>query len=152
MYGREIENFIKPFNKHHVFKGVYSCDTLPSKFTLPAAFIINFSPVNTPGSHWCGVFITKKSKIGYFMDSFGFPIKILNIYKWLKKVCNRVIFNPYQIQHYNSHLCGLYSSVFIIYCLKNKTMKEYLELFSKNLYVNDISIMQHYNYLRSLSK
>lgn len=153
MFGRDIESFIKPYNKKYTFKGVFSADTLPFKhqFTLPAAFIVNFSPATSPGTHWCGIYITKYNRIGYFFDSFGFPVKINSIIKWLKHVCKKVIFNPFQIQHYNSLLCGLYSSVFIIFCLKGKTMKQYIELFSKNLTVNDITIRKYSNYLRKLS-
>lgn len=152
MIGLEIENFIKPFNKKYIFKGVYSADTLPckNKFTLPAAFVVNLSPISSPGSHWCSIYITKCTKIAYYFDSYGFPVKTPSIIRWLKKVCKKVIFNPCQIQHYNSNYCGLYSSVFVIFCIKKKTMKSFIELFSKNLIVNDITVRQYFNYFKRI--
>lgn len=118
MYGKEIENFIQPYNNQHIFKGVYSADTLPSKnkFTLPAAFIVNLSNSSSAGSHWISIYISKYNIIGYYFDSYGFAPKINTIIKWLRNVYNKVIFNKYQIQHYKSRLCGFYSSVFVIFC------------------------------------
>lgn len=47
---------------------------------------------------------------------------------------------------------GLYSSIFVLFCSKRKTMKQFIELFSKNLIVNDMTIMQYFNYFNRISK
>lgn len=39
----DISHLINPFQRCDIFKGVYACDMLPKKISLPAAFVVNLS-------------------------------------------------------------------------------------------------------------
>ena len=63
MYSYEIETLIKKFDKNNIFKGVYSSNNIPTLHAKKdSAYVINLSPVNSPGSHWVGIFIKYKQK------------------------------------------------------------------------------------------
>jgi len=152
MYAKEIKDLIIPLNKNNIFKGVFSSNNLPlpNKLSFPAALVINLSPSNHRGTHWISCYIDN-NKIGYYFDSYGHAPKVNSIIKWLRLVCKKVIYNYTQIQHYNSKLCGQFASIFILFCLRNKSLKHFIQLFSKNLSVNDLSITQYYKYFKRLS-
>lgn len=142
-----INKVINPHQKNSIFKGVYPCDSLPKKFSLPSIFIVNLSPHSEPGSHWISIYIASNGHAFYF-DSFGIPIRNIYIHQFLKKHSKRVTYNRQQLQHIMSNKCGKFCCVFAITILKKCTIPSFINKFSKNLYVNDIVIENMYNYLK----
>lgn len=138
---------IMPYQKNNIFKGVYPCDVLPNKFSLPAIFVINLSPHTEPGSHWVAVYISPK-KLAFYFDSFGFPIQNTYILQFLRKHSNQITYNKEQLQHITSIKCGKFCCVFTISILRNSTISSFMTKFCKNLFVNDIVIENMYNYLK----
>lgn len=138
---------IKPHQRQNIFKGVYPCDLLPVRFSLPAIFVINLSPHNEGGSHWVSIFISS-NRIAFYFDSFGFGVKNTYIIRFLKKHSRKVDYNKHQLQHIRSIKCGQFCCVFAISILKNCTISSFMSKFSKNLFVNDFVIENMYNYLK----
>lgn len=99
----DVLHLINPFQRCDIFKGVYACDMLPKKISLPAAFIVNLSPHNSRGSHWIGIFIDDKRE-AYYFDSFGFAPTETNILKFIKSHSKRLNFNAKQYQHINKKI------------------------------------------------
>lgn len=140
-----IINVIKPYQRYNIFKGVFPCDLLPKKFSLPAIFVINLSPHSEPGSHWIAIYITSMRHAFYF-DSFGFPVNNQYISLFLKKHANKINYNVKQLQHITSNKCGHFCCAFTISVLKNCSVSSFISKFSTNLFVNDITIQNMYNY------
>lgn len=141
-----IERFIAPYQKQKMFKGVFPCDSLPKKFTLPASFVINLSAHNECGSHWVALYINNDRQAFYF-DSFGFGIRNKFIRSFLKVHCKTFTCNTKQLQHVMSNKCGKFCCVFITSILNNARIDDFLNKFSVNLFVNDIVIENMYKYL-----
>lgn len=143
-----IVRFIAPYQRKNIFKGVFPCDSLPHRFSFPAAFVINLSPHNEPGTHWVAVYIAENGH-AYYFDSFGFGVKNNFIVKFLEVHSNKITFNKKQLQHISSNKCGKFCCVFVAFILKNCTISNFLNKFSLNLFVNDILIDNMYNYLNN---
>lgn len=141
-----IARFTESYQRRNIFKGVFPCDLLPHKFSLPAAFIINLSPHNDPGSHWVAVYIDEKG-LAFYFDSFGFGIKNYFISTFLRLHSKKVTFNKKQLQHISSNKCGKFCCVFVACILKNCSISDFLKNFSLNLFVNDLIIDNMYKYL-----
>lgn len=137
---------IKPYQRHNIFKGVFPCDSLPNRFSLPAIFVINLSPHYEAGTHWVGVYIASDRQAFYF-DSFGLPIKNEYIKRFLKNHSVRVTHNKVQLQHIMSNKCGKYCCVFAITVLKNCSISAFVNKFGYNLFINEFVIENMYNYL-----
>lgn len=150
-----INHFIKPFQKGSVFKGVFACDQLPSKFSLPALFIVNLSQKVQPGSHWVSLYIDAFGNSIYF-DSFGMPPSNIHILRFLKLHSKKSMYNKKQVQHLSSIKCGRFACIFAVSVLKNIDLKSFFARFSNNLKINDIVVEGIYNYFdvmrRCLSK
>lgn len=140
-----IQEFVKPFQRGTVFKGVFACDRLPKMTSLPALFVINLSPSSQPGSHWISLHIDEKGSAFYF-DSFGMPPSNPDILRFIKMHSNKLIFNQKQLQHLSSIKCGRFACVFVISLLRGNGFKQIADKFSENLKVNDIIIEGLYNY------
>lgn len=147
----DIYHLIDPFQKSGIFKGVFPCDRLPKRFSLPAAFVVNLSGHNSRGSHWIGLFINKNRDAEYF-DSFGFPPSQKNILSFLKAHCKKITFNKKQIQHIVSSKCGKFVILFILCKMYDKNVEEILKKFSTNLSVNEVVIEHIFNYFTQLRK
>lgn len=141
-----IRNYIKPYQRQNIFKGVFPCDSLPNSFRLPAAFVINLSPHDEPGSHWVALYIAENGYAFYF-DSFGMRPTNSHIIAFLKMHTIRFIYNKIQLQHISSNKCGQFCCVFSVLVLKNCAINSFLSRFGINLYVNDFTIEHMYNYL-----
>lgn len=139
---------IKLFDKYPhggIFKGVYPCDKLPKKISLPAALIVNLSKSNHQGSHWISIYIDSRRQAEYF-DSLGFAIKNWYIKDFLTKNCKKISYNKQQLQHISSNYCGLYAFNFIIYKLQGGSIADFCKKFSKNTIINDIFIHNQHTY------
>lgn len=141
-----IKCTIIPFQRQNIFKGVFACDSLPNKFSLPAIFVINLSPHTEGGSHWVSVYIAV-NRVAYYFDSFGFPVKNIYIARFLKKHAIRTTYNKKQLQHITSNKCGRFCCAFAIAILKNCSISSFMTKFCKNLFINDFVIENMYNYL-----
>lgn len=140
-----IQEFVKPFQRGGIFKGVFACDRLPDAIVLPAVLIINLSPSTQPGSHWVSLHIDSKGHAFYF-DSFGMPPANLDILRFIRLHSKSLIFSKKQLQHLSSIKCGRFACVFAISALRGNNFKHVLDKFSDNLKVNDIVIEYLYKY------
>lgn len=147
----DIRNMIEPFQIFGIFKGVFPCDTLPTQFTLPAAFVINLSGHDSRGSHWVGLFIDCNNEAEYF-DSFGFPPLQNHIQYFIHSYSKTLTFNSKQFQHIVSNKCGKYVILFILCKMYGKNVDEVFEKFSSNLAVNEIVIENLFKYFSQLRK
>lgn len=142
----ELREFLSKFQTNHVFKGVFACDMLPKKVSLPAAFIINLSPISEPGIHWVSLYIDENGSGEYF-DSYGLKPTNKCILHFIKFHCKICSYNKRQLQHINSIMCGLYSASYIVHKLMKKSLQDFCKMFGKNTYINDIVIEKIFCYL-----
>jgi ribosomal protein S19 len=68
--------------KNH-FQGVFAADKIPIKVQPPVGLVINTDISSRPGKHWLAVYIDENF-IGYYFDSYGYPIKN-NVKHFFKK-------------------------------------------------------------------
>lgn len=144
----QILNYVTPYQRDHVFKGVFACNTLPKKkITLPAIFIVNLSAHSEIGTHWIGVYIDQNSNCFYF-DSFGLPPKNNYIVDFIRKHAKRIYYNRQQVQHIISTKCGHYCCLFAVSILKFHTIDMYIRKFSLNLFVNEILVEKMFDHFK----
>lgn len=146
MNTNEIINYIKPYQRNGIFKGVFACNTLPKKITLPALFVVNLSPISEAGSHWVAIYIDMRRNCYYF-DSFGMQPTNRFILSFLRKYAKKVHYNNVQLQHIASSKCGQYCCVFSVSILRFHTIEYFLRKFSVNLFINEIVIGRMYRVL-----
>lgn len=140
-----IISFFDRYSHKGVFQGVFPCDMLPKKITLPCALIINLSKSNHAGSHWVSLYINK-DKYAEFLCSFGFRVRNFYIENFVKKHCKKISYNKIQLQHLSSNYCGLYAIIFIIYKMQGGRLQDFCKKFSLNCLINDIYIHKQYIY------
>jgi hypothetical protein len=141
----QIKNYMQRQNNTNIFKGVFASDSLPDSFSLPAGFIVNLSPSTSPGSHWISIYIDSNKNCEYF-DSFGFQPKEIEIIKFMKKHSKIIKPVDIQLQHLMSKNCGKYATVFLVWRMKNKNTANFIQLFNKNLFLNEKLIEKYYKY------
>lgn len=144
-----ISKFLTPYQTKNIFKGVFPCDLLPSRFTLPAVFVINLSPHHEPGSHWVALYISERG-LAYYFDSFGMPINNKFIHAFLKMHSKKIAYNSNQVQHLISNKCGKFCCGFVVNVLKSIPIDRFLNKFGTNLLINDFIIENMYNYLKKI--
>lgn len=117
---------------------VVPCDYLPSKFGLPAGFIVNLESSKYSGSHWIAIFIDAKGNASYFC-SFGLPLKVKAIQTFLKRFAKSTEYSKQTLQTSRSELCGNYAALYLLYRFKNErlSLSRFLSQFSTNLVLND---------------
>ena len=93
------------------FLGCFPSNNIPPIRTYPSSIIINTSRSGEVGEHWVGLHLTNDAS--FYFDSFGIPIIEEDIFQFLKKYYNVVIYNQVCIQDLTSKSCGLYSIAFI---------------------------------------
>lgn len=142
-----IREYIRPHQRQNIFKGVFPCDSIPHSFRLPAAFVINLSQHDEPGTHWVALYISETGS-AYYFDSFGLKPSNFHINAFIKTHAKSVSYNKKQLQHITSNKCGRFCCVLVVSLLKNCPFDSFLARFSLNLYVNDITIENMYNYLK----
>lgn len=135
----EIRNFIEPYNAKKIFKGVFACDDLPKKVFLPAVFVINLSTKSEIGSHWVALYIDI-SGYGFYFDSFGLPPRNKYIQFFIRAHTKAIIYNKRQLQHITSIKCGRFCCVFAIAIILKNSIRNFIDKFSSNLFVNEIVI------------
>lgn len=143
-----IREYIKAYQRRNIFKGVFPCDSLPKNFKLPAAFVINLSQHNEPGSHWLSLYIDERGG-AYYFDSFGLEPSNFHIRAFIKIHAKSVRYNKRQLQHISSNKCGRFCCVFVVAILKNCVIDNFFSHFGINLYINDFAVENMYNYLKT---
>ena len=88
------------------FRGVFAINMLPRKMKHNECGIINFDPIDQPGSHWVAYYNNE------YFDSFGLPPP-QEIENYLKTSGKDIYYNSSQLQKANSVLCGDYCIHFI---------------------------------------
>lgn len=142
-----IREFVRPYQRQNIFKGVFPCDNMPNSFRLPAAFVINLSPHDEPGTHWVALYISETGA-AFSFDSFGLKPSNVHINLFIRAHAKSVIYNKNQLQHISSNKCGRFCCVLIVLLLKKCSFDSFVRRFSLNLYVNDITIENMYNFLK----
>lgn len=107
---------------------IASRDTL-SRISLshcyPCCIIVNTSPSNKPGSHWCAYYFESPYHIEFF-DSFGKPPYAygfnLNAHHW----------NKIKFQSPKSSVCGAYCLYFLYYSSLGLSLGEIQSMFYSN--------------------
>lgn len=128
------------------FRGVYASNTLPLKPKPASILIANTDKAHLPGIHWVGFFIPpKKPKnlITEFFDSYGRAPTRLDFLKFLRRTgAKEIYYNPMQIQSNNSESCGQITCLYLLHKSKNKSLKTFLKLFSRDLKHNELVVKE----------
>lgn len=143
----EIIKYVSPYQRNNIFKGVFACDKLPTRINLPALMIVNLSRNTEIGTHWVSIYIDNFSN-GYYFDSFGIPPRNKFIIHYLEIHVEKFYYNIIQLQHISSVKCGKYCCVFAISVLKYRTIDNFINKFSKNLFINELVIENMYIHLK----
>ena len=105
------------------------------------AYIINPNEHKLIGSHWTILYVSGDN-VTYF-DSFEVGHISIEIKKFISN--RNITTNISGIQRYDSKLCGYFCIGFIDFMLKCKSLLEYTNLFSLNLYeINDKIILKYF--------
>ena len=113
MNGSRIERILRKDVKcRQMFRGVFACDRLPTRFKTPALFVCNTDPHDAPGKHWIVLYM-ENADYGEIFDSFGRPPDD-PFRTFLNDNCNYWIYNDRHLQSAISRFCGHYC---IFYCL-----------------------------------
>ena len=118
------------------FNGVYSRNNLP-KTIKKGAYVINLDEYENTGTHWISLFV--KPKYTVYFDSFGIEHIPTEINKFSN---NDIEGNISRIQAYDSIMCGYFCIEFINYMLKGKTLLDYTNLFSPNIFKKNDQIIK----------
>jgi hypothetical protein len=118
--------------------GVYAADTLPKKYSKPAAFIANTDEQGKPGTHWVAIFIPKAGKSEYF-DSYGLSPFVKSHLSFLNK--ENWTYNKIEMQSLTSNVCGHYCLMFLASRMNGHTLKSFQSLFTKDLFANDLQVL-----------
>ena len=114
----------KYYQKEPRFNGIYSRDNLPERNSVEikdGAYITNLDEYSDVGTHWIALYI-QNNDATYF-DSFG----VEHIPKDIKK-------KFFRIQTYDSIMCGCFCIGFIYFILAGKTLTDFTNLFSPNIF------------------
>ena len=124
---------------------MYSRNNLPNKIKK-GAYIINLDEYENTGTHWVSLFV--KTNEAIYFDSFGIERipKEINIfinndmtkYSSLKSIKS----NIFRIEAYDSIMGGYFCIEFINYMLKGKTLLEYTNLFSPNVFKKNDQVIK----------
>lgn len=134
-----IERVMKKVSK--IFKGVYSCNTLPNlKSQKKFSIIVNLSRDDQQGTHWVSIF--RNGKILLYYDSLGLPLTNRDINTFLCTINKEYDYNLFQNQCYDSYNCGFYCLFFCLMVEKGMSFDEFKALFSKNCRKNDMKIVE----------
>ena len=121
------------------FNGVYSRDNLPK--IKHGAYAINPDEYSDIGTHWVDLYV-QNNDVTYF-DSFGAE----HIPKEIKTFIDcslSMSTNIFRIQAYHSIMYGYFCIGFIDFMLAEKTLTEFMNLFSPNNFKKNDDIILNY--------
>ena len=146
----ELENLINHYAglaTKQAFIGIFSMDKLPHHLPhLPILLIVNTDSSNLPGKHWKAVYISS-DKVGEVFDSLALPIGIY-LQRWMNTFTKKWTSSKVIVQNPLSATCGAFTLYFVLNRLNMKSMKECINIFSKNLHANDVVMKTFVNELR----
>lgn len=120
-----------------LFLGVFAADTLPNKFKVPAAFIVNTDRSNSSGEHWISIYIDA-SGIGEYFDSYGLQPIVEEHISFLKRHCKYYSHNKLMLQSLDTSICGHYCCLYVGAKARKLTMGNFVNCFYKHdVYSND---------------
>ena len=117
------------------FNGVYSRENLLDKIK-DGAYVINLDEYSDIRTHWIALYV-QNNDVTYF-DSFG----VEHIPKEIKTFINNknIKTNIFRIQAYDSIMCGYFCIGFIDFMLKGKSLTDFTNLFSSNIFFKKMMI------------
>jgi hypothetical protein len=129
-----------PQMAHHII-GVFAADRLPKALTrYPCGFIANTDDHSQPGTHWCAFYFPAPGVVEYF-DSYGErPSRYNRHFTDYMLRFTKVVFNERQLQSDISNVCGLYCLFYLLQRLRGKSLRAIVNIFSSNLYDNDVLV------------
>ena len=124
-----------------IFVGTFARDMIPYTITKrPLAFIANTDPSGKPGQHWIAICLNSDGSGEYF-DSYGLPPLHNSFIKNLDYMCPLVWgYNPITLQCLSCITCGHYCVLFVKLRSLGYTFCDFISLFSKDLYQNELLI------------
>jgi len=153
--GKELETLILrngDSDTLKAFAGIFSMDTLPQQITsLPFMMIINTQTLNLPGEHWKAIYISTE-RIGEVFDSLALPVSTCLMH-WMNRF-TRIWYQSFlTIQNPASATCGGFAVYYILNCLhqpqlRRKRIRAFLEVFTKNLSLNDMIVKEYVEQLK----
>lgn len=123
------------------FVATLPCDLLPplKHLTAPCGLIVNTDTADLPGRHWLGLWITSKRQCEV-LDSFGLDLDVYEttqpLQRWLKQF-KHVSHNQQSLQSVADQSCGDYALMYLVGRSQDKSMSQFLQLFSKHDYVGN---------------
>lgn len=91
------------------FRGIFMRDTMPERCWVNECGVVNLDSIEGPGTHW--VAYCKMQDIVYYFDSFGNlppPIELIQYFG-----NNRIFYNNFNYQKFNTVICGQLCLVFL---------------------------------------
>lgn len=121
--------------------GTFPVDLLPLNIKkFPVILIVNTDPSYRPGEHWISIYIGA-NKTGEYFDSYGLPPLHPEIINFLDIMCPRGYnYNPHTLQCISCITCGYYCIIYVIFKSNKKSYCEFISLFSKNVYTNEVKV------------
>lgn len=118
---------------------VTSRDKLPNNFKLPLYLIINEDFASGEGTHWTALWLSEQHHAIY-LDSFGRQ-PYIEIRKFIDKHAKTLEVSSLWLQKVNSTSVHTmhYACIFLVFCSRNKSLKEYLSNFCKNRELNELT-------------
>ena len=121
------------------FNWIFSKDNLPKKIK-DGAYVIDLGDYADVGTHWIALF-SKKTKIIYF-DGFGVEHVPEEIEEFIGN--KNIKANIFRVQSNNSIMCGYFRIGFINFMLGDKTLTDFMSMFSRYDFENNDSIILSY--------
>ena len=122
----------KYYQNEPKFNGVYSSNNLPK--IKDGAYVINLDDFKAIGTQWIALYMNGYSRRGSIcFDNFG-----------VEHIPKEIITNIYRIYADNSIMCGYFCIGFIDFMLKDKTLRDYTDLFSPSDYEKNDEITPKY--------
>ena len=103
---------------------------------LPILLIVNTDSSNLPGKHWKAVYISS-DKVGEVFDSLALLIGIY-LQQWMNTFAKKWTSSKVTVQSPLSATYGAFTLYFVLNRLNMKSMKQCINIFSKNLHANDV--------------
>lgn len=128
--------------------GVFAANEIPKQKFKVGAFIVNTDQNHSPGSHWIAFFFRNYDHCEYF-DSYGLAPMITDHLKFISKFKNRKQ-NKQELQSITSEVCGHYCLLFLIARMKNRSLNDFLSLFTRNRKVNDELVVKYLEGVKKL--
>ena len=134
MNTREIAFVLKNYPMY-TFKDVCARNRLPRRTNVPCTLVANTDPDDRKGQHWIAMYIDKDRR-GEYYDPYGIPPFHSVFVNFLNKQCVVWTYNPIQVQHMNSLVCGQHCIYYLIQRSRGNSMQQITEMLQKDLYAN----------------